>query len=196
MKWKATMKENPDSIEHLTLSELQERGLEHRISPTAVKKNKGGRPKEKIDKRNQFSLTYWFRLLQKDFKKLRPIQRSRIALDCWKTLINKSNSIPQDPEDSKVNASQTMEVLRGLEVGLESAPSGMELVKPVEESGELVPVGKTIESEGDSVASTEGDFAMVRPNPPSSPTITPTKKMEMPLPCPADAPQTNDSPSI
>lgn len=77
-------------------------------------RNPAGRPKGSKDLR-QFSLTYWFNLLTQEYSKLKPSQRSKIALECWKVLVNKSKALPQDPEDSALNADEAMKTLRELE---------------------------------------------------------------------------------
>jgi len=79
-------------------------------------RNPAGRPKGSKDKK-QFSLTYWFKLIEADYNKLSPSQRTRIALECWKKLIDKSKSLPTTSEDSKLNANESMKLLRDVEQG-------------------------------------------------------------------------------
>ena len=81
-----------------------------------------GKPKGCKDKR-QFSLTYWFNLILADYGKLKPSQRSKIALDCWKTLINKAKQLPVDPEDSAFNADEAMKTLRDVEQKIVAKPT-------------------------------------------------------------------------
>ena len=81
--------------------------------------NLSGRPKGAKDHR-QFSLTFWFNLILADYAKLKPSQRSKIALDCWKTLVTKAKSLPSDPEDSAFNSVEAMEELKRIEAGLQS----------------------------------------------------------------------------
>jgi hypothetical protein len=79
-------------------------------------RNPAGRPKGSKDKK-QFSLNYWFNLIQSDYGKLKPSQRVKIALECWKTLINKSKALPVDPEDSNFNAVEAMKMLNEITSG-------------------------------------------------------------------------------
>jgi hypothetical protein len=109
------MTEKKISLSNMTLSQIQEKGLEHLLNKPKRYKPGPGRPKMSLDKRSQFSLTYWFRLIMKEYKKLRPSQRVRIALDCWKTLLNKSNAIPSDPEESRLNAEEVLGILKDVE---------------------------------------------------------------------------------
>lgn len=81
--------------------------------------NLQGRPKGAKDHR-QFSLTFWFNLILADYSKLKPSQRSKIALDCWKTLVTKAKSLPADPEDSSFNAEEAMISLKEIESRLQS----------------------------------------------------------------------------
>lgn len=126
------------NINLLTLSEIKEKGLESLL----VKPKKrslfvkghqlGGRPKG-LKNYKQFSLSYWYDLIVKEYPKLRPIQRSRIALECWKTLVGKSQHLPTDPADSKLNADVAMDALKNLE-GKESktlAPTVEKVLEPV-----------------------------------------------------------------
>lgn len=76
--------------------------------------NRTGRPKGLKDKR-QFSLTFWFDLLLAEYPRLKPSQRSKIALDCWKTLIHKSNSLPSDPQESVMNVTEAQAFLKEIE---------------------------------------------------------------------------------
>lgn len=134
------MKERRLNIDHLTLSQIQERGLEAELNRPKRYKRGPGRPRQKLDKRNQFSLTYWFRIIEKDFKKLRPVQRCRIALDCWRTLLNKSNSIPMDPEESKMNADEVMGILKGIESKAINSESSSKDNANIEATPDLVEV--------------------------------------------------------
>lgn len=73
-----------------------------------------GRPKGSKNKQ-QFSLTYWYNLILADYSKLKPLQRSKIALDCWKTLISKAKTLPLDPDDSLMNVNDAMGMLKEIE---------------------------------------------------------------------------------
>lgn len=72
--------------------------------------NLQGKPKGCRDKR-QFSLTYWYNLIQDQWAELTPNQRANIALDCWKVLVNKAKSLPTDPNDSRLNAETASKLL-------------------------------------------------------------------------------------
>lgn len=138
------------NLSQLTLSQIEERGLTHLLNRPKVRKAGPGRPKEKLNKRNQFSLTYWFRLIEKDFKKMRPAQRCRIALECWKVLINKANSIPSDPEESKLNADEAMGILKDVENNGKTSTTTVEsdkepvMVRPNPTTEKTIEMGKVL----------------------------------------------------
>lgn len=80
-----------------------------------------GNPKGRmkgVPSKLQFSLTYWFDLLLQEYAKLKPAQRAKIAQECWKVLINKARTLPQDPDDSKFNAEEAMKKLDEVESSL------------------------------------------------------------------------------
>ena len=76
--------------------------------------NLQGKPKGCRDKR-QFSLTYWFNLIQDQWSELSPNQRANIALDCWKVLVNKAKTLPTDPTDSVMNVEAVTKLLEDIE---------------------------------------------------------------------------------
>jgi len=113
-------------IDNLTMSELKERGLTHLVDELGRPKRRRRVVKKVIDRRNQFSLTYWYGLIAEDYAKLSRIQRVKVALDCWKTLINKANTLPSDPEESKMNVDEAMRMLGKLE-----QPAQKPILEPV-----------------------------------------------------------------
>ena len=89
------------------------------------KPGESGNPKGRmkgVPSNLQFSLTYWFDLLLQEYAKLKPLQRVKIAQECWKVLINKAKSLPTDPEDSRFNAEEYMKQLDELEASLRPSP--------------------------------------------------------------------------
>lgn len=104
----------PKNISKMTLSEVEAAGLTDELKKGERFRSRG-RPRKPLDTRQQFSLSYWFRLIEGDIKKLRPKDRARIALECWKTLISKANNVPNDPDDSKTNAEEAFNLLKSIE---------------------------------------------------------------------------------
>lgn len=99
----------------MTLSEIEARGLTEELSKPKPPKKKAGRPRKLLDTRKQFSLSYWYSLIMKDFDKLRPAQRTRLGMEFWKTLVSKAQTLPADPEQSTLNASDALQMLKDLE---------------------------------------------------------------------------------
>lgn len=125
------------NIDNLTLSELEERGLTHLVTAKGRIRRQSGRPRKEPDRRYQFSLSYWYGLIAADYHKLSKIQRVRVALECWKTLICRMKNVPADPEESKINADEAMKMLGLLE---KKQPIQS---KPVEAPKELVTVERS-----------------------------------------------------
>lgn len=91
-----------------------------------------GNPKGRmkgVPSKLQFSLTYWFDLLLQEYAKLKPVQRVRIAQECWKVLINKAKQLPHDPEASVLNAEEAMKQLEAIELNLRPTKPQNEDVK-------------------------------------------------------------------
>jgi len=75
-------------------------------------------------------------LIVADYKKLRPSQRTRIAIECWKTLISKANSIPADPDQSNLNATDALQLLKELENNQIPATTPTE-IKPINSTNSI-----------------------------------------------------------
>ena len=103
------------NVDNMTLSEIEERGLQHLMVAKKKIRRQAGRPRKLPDRQYQFSLSYWYGLIAADYHQLSKIQRVRVALECWKTLIGRMKAIPADPQESKLNADEAMKMLGKLE---------------------------------------------------------------------------------
>jgi hypothetical protein len=128
------------SVGNMLMSEIEAKGLTHLLKPQRRRRKLPLRTRKPLDKHQQFSMSYWYGLIVKDYNKLRPVQRTRIALECWKVLASKINTIPVSPEDSALNANDAMTMLKEIEAGI--APKDLQSVK----SGDLPPSDKEAEN--------------------------------------------------
>lgn len=103
------------NVDFMTLSEIEAKGLTHLLVNKSKLKRQAGRPRKLPDRQYQFNLSYWYGLIAADYHQLSRIQRVRVALECWKTLINRMKALPANPEESKLNADEAMRMLGKLE---------------------------------------------------------------------------------
>ena len=112
------------AISSMTLSEIEAKGLAHLLIQNKKIKRQAGRPRKLPERQYQFSLSYWYGLIAADYHKLSRTQRVRVALDCWKTLINRMKALPADPQESKLNAEEAMKMLGKLEKNFQAQEDG------------------------------------------------------------------------
>lgn len=103
------------NVDLMTLSEIEAAGLQHLLVNKQKIRKQAGRPRKLPDRQYQFNLSYWYGLIAADYHALSRHQRVRVALECWKTLINRMKTIPADPQESRLNAEEAMRMLGKLE---------------------------------------------------------------------------------
>jgi hypothetical protein len=83
--------------------------MEHSEMPQFQKGNAG---KAKGTKDNRWAkVQFWFDELKKDWPLLTPNQRANLSVELMRMLTNKAKTLPSDPTDSVINASEAMDML-------------------------------------------------------------------------------------
>lgn len=85
-----------------------------------------GRPKGSTDK-EYLRISYWYDELMKDWGKLRPAQRAKIATQLIQSLSNKVKNLPENSEESVRNAEETMKMLEDMEKTKQKIEDGVGL---------------------------------------------------------------------
>ena len=122
------------NVDFMTLSEIEEKGLTHLMVNKAKLKRQAGRPRKLPDRHYQFNLSYWYGLIAADYHQLSRIQRVRVALECWKTLINRMKALPANPEESRLNADEAMRMLGKLENAQQKDSEGEKVASQLSET--------------------------------------------------------------
>lgn len=131
------LQEKKVNLERFTLSELQERGLEHLLPQPKVRnvssaqqdarfKLKYSQHKAKsVQDKTWYSISYWHLKLEKEWFKLTSNQRAHYSVELMKLLANKLNTLPSDAIDSVTNASETLALIKSIEATNSSISSSI-----------------------------------------------------------------------
>jgi hypothetical protein len=134
------------NISHMTLSEIQEKGLEHLLIPPKRKRTRilvDPRFKLKpgdyhrthtLREKTWSSVSYWHRKLERTWESLTENQKAHYSVELMKMLVGKLNNIPANPRESRINAEEAISVLKSLEDKKQLIPSSTTSATPAVET--------------------------------------------------------------